>query len=262
VGVYRQAGAEPAFFCLCVDAAGWVNYFSGNNIGISGPKGLQAMRYHLRVLGLLAALLFVLPALAAPEKPAKDKDEADAKLKKALSLTGKLVTIPQGTQNYFTIKVTQRYLAPNENELKAIIQVQQQIAQNRNNAAQLRSLYQQLAEHRAKAYTIKEEAKNIELKPDDDMKIRVMHLKPDFDEKGKPRKRTAAELKKLKGDPKLRGYEADLESLQVDQIVTVSIVRKKAPPDKGGLKDDEALADKRPLVSMIVIEADPPPPKP
>jgi hypothetical protein len=217
------------------------------------------MRHLPRRLGLLAVLFCIVPVWAAPEKPAKDKDEADAQLKKAVKLTGKLVTVPQGTQNYLTIKVTQRYLAPNESELQAMVQVQQQIAQNRNNAAQLRSLYQQLAQHRAKAYTVKEESKNVEFKPADDMKVRVIHLKPDFDDKGKPRKRTAAELKKLKGDPKLPGYEAEMDVLQVDQVVTVSIVRKKAAPDKGGLKDDDALADKRPTISMIVVEADPPP---
>jgi hypothetical protein len=226
------------------------------------------MRYLLCHAGLVAGLVLIAPTLAAPpaEKPAKDKDEADAKLKKALTLTGKLVSAPQGTQNYFTIQVTLRYLAPNAGKIQEAANLQQQIVQTKlsnmkvaDKINALADLNRRLQAALAAAYTVKEDSKNIDLKPDDDMKVRVMNLPPEFDEKGKPRKRTQAELKKLKGDPKLPGYEADLESLHADQIVTVSIVRKKPAADKGGLKDDEALADKRLLVSMIVVKAEPPP---
>src|SRR5262249_16840460 len=73
-----------------------------------------------------------------------------------------------------------------------------------------------------------------------------------FDDKGKPRKPTAEELKKLKGtDPKLKGYKAELGDLKAGQVVVVTLAKAKASApkakgDRGGESsgDGEAKSSK------------------
>jgi len=101
------------------------------------------------------------------------------------------------------------------------------------------------------------------------MKVRTLQLPIDFDEKGKPKRYSAQELKDLKGpDPKLPGYTADFDSLKPEQVVKVYLARKKgakaAPlqqPGKKKGKDDNAEAadartENRPEVTMVLILAE------
>src|ERR1700730_16208037 len=62
--------------------------------------------------------------------------------------------------------------------------------------------------------------KNYTIAIDDDLVVRRLQPHPIFDEKGKPRKPTAAELKEMKGtDPKLKGYKAERSDLKPGQVV-------------------------------------------
>jgi hypothetical protein len=74
----------------------------------------------------------------------------------------------------------------------------------------------------------------------DDVKIRTMTLPVVYDEKGKPRKHTAKELKELKGKGNLPGYTAGWDDLKVNDLVSVTLGIKKG--------------DKSPVATMIVIE--------
>src|SRR5438105_4531354 len=78
------------------------------------------------------------------------------------------------------------------------------------------------------------------------------------------------DLDALRGpDKKLPGFMAEFSDVQQDQLIQVSLVRKKdAPkvvvkPKKGKDKDADLdpLADNLPQVSMIVILREPPPGK-
>src|SRR5437588_7848100 len=61
-----------------------------------------------------------------------------------------------------------------------------------------------------------------------DAVIRSMQPPEAYDDKGNPKKYTAAELKELKGDnPKLPGYTADFNTLKMGQIVKVHFGKKK-----------------------------------
>ena len=81
----------------------------------------------------------------------------------------------------------------------------------------------------------------------DDVKIRTKNPPVAYDDKGNKKKYTAKELKELKGDdPKLPGYTAEFNDLKQNQVVEVSLVRKKS--DKGG---------KQPLASVILIIVQP-----
>lgn len=74
---------------------------------------------------------------------------------------------------------------------------------------------------------LREESENITLDLTDDAIVRRQTLPPAFDEKGRPRKYSREEVKLLKGNPKLPGYKADLSDLKVDQVIQVSLSRKK-----------------------------------
>ena len=80
----------------------------------------------------------------------------------------------------------------------------------------------------------------------DDVKVRTKNPPVQYDDKGNKKKFTSKELKELKGDPKLPGYSAEFNDLKQNQVVEVSLVRKKS--DKGS---------KQPLASVILIVTQP-----
>src|SRR5262249_16924191 len=95
----------------------------------------------------------------------------------------------------------------------------------------------------------------IELLPAEDMKVRTAVLPPFYDDKGKLRRPTADELKKLKGDNNPpRTYVADASSLKPNQKVEVYCTIPKQKPRK---KDEAPDEDSKPHVKLIVIVAEP-----
>jgi hypothetical protein len=67
--------------------------------------------------------------------------------------------------------------------------------------------------------------KNVELRLADDVIVRFQKVPRQFDDKGKPIKPTAEQLKALKGDPKQPGYAAELSDLKTGQLVRVYLGR-------------------------------------
>jgi hypothetical protein len=212
-------------------------------------------------------------ALAAPA-PADDKPDAKGKLDnnqdKLVSLgtaRGTLIN-PGSDKGNLTIRVSLRYLEPNQQAQANLLQRQQNLLQQQALIMRTRNPFvrqQLLAQLASQArqqpqnlFTVREIQKDFELTPGPDMKVRVLQLPLDFDEKGKPKKYTAKELKELKGDPKLPGYTAEPDSLRANQTVLVYLVGKKKPaPKKGEELDKDALEDNKPIIRMIVILAEP-----
>src|SRR5205085_8676554 len=85
----------------------------------------------------------------------------------------------------------------------------------------LRSLAVQIAQARAQMTTIKQEKQSVDVEASDDTVVRAANPPVQFDDKGNVKKYTLKELKALKGDSKLPGYESDFDSLHHDQIVEV-----------------------------------------
>jgi hypothetical protein len=87
-----------------------------------------------------------------------------------------------------------------------------------------------------------------ELDPTSDLVVRLLNPPVQYDDKGFPKKYTAAELKELKGDnPKLPGYKGDVSDLKTGIQVRVSVVKDPPPPkedDKKDDKKDDTKADK------------------
>jgi hypothetical protein len=113
--------------------------------------------------------------------------------------------------------------------------------------------------------TVKAVRAEVDLQPADDMKVRILVPPARLDDRGKPIRYTKDELREMRGDGKLPGYKADVDTIQEGQRVTAVLVRKKekeaprpAAKDKEKGKDsaDEQENDHKPLIRMLIIEAE------
>jgi hypothetical protein len=241
-------------------------------------------------MGVLVALAWCVPAPGADDKKdAKDKP-ADKKPPSGGTLTAKLSNV-EGTQKFFTVQVEvpimqatggYRGSAGNALALQNLVLQQQQIMQQQMQIMQIRNPAQRIAALRQLAvqaqqqrlasglsgqagspFQVTKVPKNIELRATDDMKVRVLELPVEFDDKGKPKKYTKKELADRRGpDPSLPGYTGDFDNLKAGQIVKVYLVKPKAPPKPVGKgkdkdKDDDDPVDKRQQVWMVVILGEP-----
>jgi len=115
--------------------------------------------------------------------------------------------------------------------------------------------------------TVQNVNKDVELRVRDDVLVRTARPKDVFDEKGRIKRLTRAELKELKGDPKLPGYKAEYGDLATGQVIEVTLVGKKAAAvkpkltrrkkDKEDIDGPDTLGDNLPQVSRIIILAEP-----
>lgn len=244
------------------------------------------MRLRSRWGSLVLCLLIGLPGLAADKKDAKDAEKKDPDKKQAEKAADKMVTGGEisgvlkaegGSQKYITLSVTISYMQPNPAAATAAMQQQRQMAQYQQQLMQARSwqqrqqIYMQMAnssrQGQQNPFTVKTMSQDIDFQAADDMKVRCMFPPPAFDEKGNFKKYTPKELKELKGDSNLPGYEAGMDALKTGQTVKVYLakmapakakaapVKEKGKKDKDKEKDD--LDDNKPAIKMIVIISEP-----
>ena len=218
------------------------------------------MRRMLQWASLLLALAAV-PPLAAADKPivAADKKEAAAKMIAAGDLTGRVVNVEQ-TKKVFTLELTVAYQAPNLGAMQNLQNIQVQLAQAaaKRDYNGMRNLQVQLAQAQAQMVQVKTEKHNVDIEASDDVKVRRKDPPVEFDDKGNPKKYTPKELKELKGpDPKLPGYTGDFDSIQQDEMVHVTLSKKKEAPKKPGKDKDADLDENKPTATMIIILSEP-----
>jgi hypothetical protein len=233
------------------------------------------MRHTLRLALLIVAISSTALCGAADEK--KDAKKSDPAEKKALeklttssTIIGKLSRV-EGAQRYLTVNVAISIPVPTAaspaNTL-SLLQLRQQLAAERSPANRQRLLLQHLqqAGGLGGGYTIRTINKEVEIQATDEMKVRTLLLPVDFDEKGRPKKYTAKEIKELKGpDSKLPGYTADFDSLKPEQTVKIYLAKKKEPPVEKGRdkakdkadKDADAASSEKPEAVMVVILDEP-----
>jgi hypothetical protein len=244
-----------------------------------------------RTLGWLAALSLPVLLLAgsafAQKKGDKDADKDSDKGKpadkwvKAGVLTGKILAVYEDKRK-MRVQVPIIVAKPNAGAANQYQQAQVSyaaaVARRDFNAA--RQHQREIVQAQQSMVTYESQNKEVEVQAQDDVVVRFANPKADYDDKGKLKKYTKAELKEMKGsDPKLPGYQAEFSDVQVEQVVQLTIVRKKgAPPPKtkapkmpkkGKGKDKDLdvdndpglLEDPTPQVSMIVVVAEPPPGK-
>jgi hypothetical protein len=106
-----------------------------------------------------------------------------------------------------------------------------------------------IAHHQQWLYRVHDRHHHLDVKLDDAVKVRVEQLPPVYDDKGKPRNYTPAELKELKGpDLRLPGYTSKPEFLNRHQVVRVHLAGGQVAQAAG-----EKAVDPRPRAMMVVI---------
>jgi hypothetical protein len=95
--------------------------------------------------------------------------------------------------------------------------------------------------------------KDLEFTLAKDVAVRQLALPPAVNDAGKPRQRSADEVRRLKGASNLPGYVAEFSQLRAGDVVRVYLMQPKPP--KGAKPGDPAP---KPLVSMVVIQSEAP----
>jgi hypothetical protein len=193
-----------------------------------------------------------------------DKNVNSEKTIKAGHLTGKVLAIIESKKS-LRLQVTLQVPKLNAGALNGLqqAQVNLQVAMARNDVGGVINARNSIAQHQANLYHFQTVTKEVELQTTDDVKVRLAYPPAQFDDKGKPKKYTAKELKELKGpDPRLPGYNGEFSDLQQEQTVTVTLVKKKDAPrpaakPKGKEADVDLLQGHLPQVSLILVVFDP-----
>ena len=243
------------------------------------------MRWFIRAAALFVAVSLALPLLAQdakkadekkpdekkPDEKKDDKKDDKEKLLPAGVVMGKITNLNEEKKT-LEVEITHRYQKLNEGEAKAYLDAQaayQRALLNRQanpqqRAQDLARAAQDMQTHLAKLYTIEKKMQKVEVQLTDTANIRVPNPPVAFDDDGKAKKYTKAELEKLKGDPKLPGFPAEFGALATGETIQLTLVKKKdakpmnpaGPPGVPKPKDlvgEDALADHLPLASMVVV---------
>jgi hypothetical protein len=232
-------------------------------------------------------LLLLVPALdeAKGKKNKKDKGTTAATqadydaLVRLRVVTGKLTSV-EGSSKGFTLQYEYPVLAATNKaakgknqaytaRLRKLAQKRAQIARITDPGKRLRRLQRlaqleaKFARGQAKASKVTTARKDFNLQAIEEVKVRLMQLPVEYDDKGHVKKYTAKEKKELRGkDLTLPGYTGSWDQVSAGQTVKVYLLPKKKKPaaDKGKGEDKEVfdlLEENRPLVKMIVILAEP-----
>jgi hypothetical protein len=231
------------------------------------------MRRALSLAAVLLLSVLLWPAGPANAQKAKKDDEPKNTTKaiKGGTLVGKVTNVDEGHK--IRLDITYPVTTIDNGALQQVNQAQQRLVQaqyqlrlardiNGLNQArqQMAQAQQQLQQAQARVYKTEMKNKELYVQAIDDVVVRSSKPIPRFDDKGELKKKfTRAELKELRGNGKLPGYKANYEDVQVDQIVQVTLVKKKGAkpvrPKKGKPEDalGDAVGDETPSISMILI---------
>lgn len=227
------------------------------------------MRRPLHWLGL-AVLAVSLASLASAQEKKDDKDKKEGdKLVKVGDFSGSLTALGEGRT--LTLKITHRYLEPNASAIQNqqnLVRRQYDIMRNPNpfdRQQQMAQLMRDVANNQRNLYTPKEVHKEVPLQSAENVQVRSKQPPLAFDDKGNPRKYTDKELKEMKGEGNLPGYQSDWDQLRTGQLVTITVARKKDAAPAGGKGKDldkdlekKLLDTEKPYATLILIVGDPP----
>jgi hypothetical protein len=205
------------------------------------------MTHRLLRTALLLALVSGLPTLSlhAQNKKKAPQDPKDSEKLTAGSYTGILKTTP-GSDRTFVLSIETTRAVPKGRGAG-------RVGGGRRGLARMA---------RPQQYRLLTTSTDYEMQNKESVKVRVLKLPDQFDEKGKLRKPTSKELAELKGkDKNLPGYESAVEKLESGQRVTVTLVevaKKKAAAgaNKDKEKDKDKDDEKKMQVKLIVINAE------
>lgn len=188
------------------------------------------MLHSLRWMGLLVLLTFVFPAVRAADekkdadKPAvkkedpkkKDGDQGDKDDKKDPKdakdpKKGEKGDKPEPKEKYFQIgQPVLGTLMKVENGLRVFVMTKQRVVNGKQISVQ---------------------DKQVDFEIGDDMQVRIESPGLAFDDKGRIKKYTQAELDEMKGaDKKAWGYTADADALKQGQTIRIYLGKRKSTP--------------------------------
>jgi hypothetical protein len=218
------------------------------------------MTHVLRGCGLLALVAALGATLQAGDS--KDTEKIDPKkvqTKEKIESSGQFVgqltkldaEAKKFTVRYKYVEIDQNKVAQNTAHYNRRIVEINGIKNPQQRAFQFQQLQLDMQRRAQQAY--KQASKDFDLQAVDAIKVRVAQLPTILDEDtGKPKKLTKDQIKELKGDPKLPGYNAEFNQLRVDQTVTVYLAKKAKTK-----KDDPDTLPEPPKVVMIMIMSEP-----
>jgi hypothetical protein len=212
-------------------------------------------------------IVLCLALVLAADSKADDKGTKDQPTP-TLKFLGKVVRL-NGSNKSLTVELTESIIVVDRYQAGRILYWEQRLIdaqRDRNPTNRLKRTQEAqnwIVYHQASLYRRHDQHQNVDLQAADDVQVRTLQLPPVFDDKGNPHKRTADELKKLKGpDSKLLGYTAEFVNLKPGQIVEVTLGKvKTSGMDKTSSKDspgamkpaDDKGTNLKPLVIMLVI---------
>ncbi len=206
------------------------------------------MRRTLHGIAVLVLGFLVVPGFAADKK--KDIDKKHNGLVPAGRLTGRVVSVEE-SKRALRVNIGQRTINPVA--AAALATAQKAMRSARTKQDRIAAIGQLQAA--AKDLYVND----VELTATDDVVVRVAQPPANFDEKGKIKKYTKKELRELKGDPKLPGYQGEFSNLRQNQIVQISLVKRKeaAMAARARDADNSLAADNLPMMAMIIVIAEP-----
>jgi hypothetical protein len=199
-----------------------------------------------------------LPARKGQFKQYEDNPEAATKkMMKSPKVQGTVVAVAED-KKVLRLRVPIHYVKINEGHLQNYINAQNSMLQA-TNAQGVVNAQRSMAQAAAQIYEIATVEKEAEWTATDEVKVRMNNPPPQFDEKGRPKRYTAQQLRELKGNDKLPGYPAEFSDLKNGQIVQVTLLQKKtgARPVRRGKDAEGEAADDLPKMQMIIIMAEP-----
>jgi hypothetical protein len=232
-----------------------------------------------RLIGFLALLLILLPAITAQEekkdpekkdeekKPALEKKPAEEKFVFGYKLGPVKLLKAEGGDFDIEVQVPDPMKIYQFEMWKA--QQMQGIMRQTNaaQAAQQMAQYQmQMVQKQANNETTS--PKTVEMKAAEGMKVRLMNPPLQFDDQGNIKRYTTKQLAALRGKSKWPGYyPGDMDMLKAGQVVEVYVSKSSIPPPtktKGAPKrkadleaEAAAAATTKPEVVLIVVIQEP-----
>src|SRR5262245_59460740 len=155
------------------------------------------LRFAVPAVWVLACVVPVSAQKAEPEKK-DDKKEAEAKLVKAGEISGEVIHVePQ--KGMFRVRVTYVYYEPNQGAINAVAQARLNVAKARNRD-ELYNAQRELARASSQSmYNSKNSHKDLNIEAGEEMQVRLLQPKADFDDMGNLKKLTPKEIAALKG---------------------------------------------------------------
>lgn len=213
---------------------------------------VRLVRFALLILGI-GCLPLVVEAQQA-KTPKVEPDKIRAKLLMGTTIDGTFTKIDEG-ENRFSFQHGYPVKTPNPEAQKklALLMAQFNAALKIRSTAleDLKKLQTEGMAAEKAAFTVEEVPIPFEFKADNKLVIRTML--PPVGPDGKPKKLTAAEEKKLKGDPKYPGYQATLKDLD-KKLVRVTLDKTKPKPPAGTDPKDAVYS-----INLIIIIPEPQP---